>query len=295
MDTRDPSHSLVVRQYDDSLAEPPFPPEIAYEIFTISCRQDLKGRMNLLLVSKRVSEWLIPIIYEILVVARLPGVNRPPLDALEKYGGHVKHILFCGISSIAAYTNEASILRLCPNVSNLALWFSTVTPFEIFNLRLNQLTIPPQSDKFENFARGLQKNLDEPKYRKWCESLTHVAWPTISRSGCQLLSEFPNLTHFLMGDWNEDVQNNMDLMVKWCKGLEVLVVLMGMTPTPDTLGPYVHDSLEGVVIEDMRVVVIQRYFVLDWIEGAKGRDDLWRVAERTVKERRRRTRLVESL
>ncbi|TFK61013.1 hypothetical protein BDN72DRAFT_485615 [Pluteus cervinus] len=265
--------------------------EIEYEIFMISCRQDPAGRMNLLLVSKRVSEWIIPILYEVIdVAADIPRFKDPPLEVFQRYGRHVKHMMFFDVGTGLSHINQESIIQLCPNVSDLVLWFGSVTTFEIFNLHLNRLTIPPfpdESDKFETLARGLQKT-DEEKYRKWCESVTHFAWPTISLSGCQLLCEFPNLTHFLMGDWDGDVQGIVDYMVKWCKGLKVLVVLLGKMPDLDTAKPYVHDSWDDVVFGDVRVVIIERYYVLDWIEGAKGRDDLWEVAERTVEERRNR-------
>ncbi|TFK61019.1 hypothetical protein BDN72DRAFT_850023 [Pluteus cervinus] len=290
------SHPASSNQADDfiEIAAPQLPPELEYEIFTIAYHQDPDSRLNLLLVSKRVYEWLIPVICKIMVIARFPKANHPPPEIFKKYGHHVKHILFSDPRTFTYPVDEGEILELCPNVFNLVLWFSTTTPAEVFNLRLERLTLQPFSDKFEDEMQRLRKT-DEEKYCKWSKSITHIAWPSIKLVGCELLSSFPNLTHFLIGDWNLDVPRIVEYMVKWCGGLEVLVVLMGKMPIPDTAGSYVHDSLDGAVFEDSRVVVVERYYVLDWVEGARGGDDLWKVAERTVNERRGRMRASESL
>ncbi|TFK73942.1 hypothetical protein BDN72DRAFT_915462 [Pluteus cervinus] len=174
-----------------------------------------------------------------------------------------------------------------PNVFNIALWHGSTPPKELFNLPLKRLSIHTFSYGFEDQIQDIKKT-DNEKYREWCSRITHIAWGSVTLTACQSLSAlaFPNLTHFLFGDWSEDRRSIVNYVVGSFRHLEVLVILLGKTGS-ETKGSYVQDSLEGIVFEDIRVVVMRSFFVTDWVKGTKGEHDLWRVAEQTVKERRK--------
>ncbi|TFK73878.1 hypothetical protein BDN72DRAFT_956212 [Pluteus cervinus] len=280
---------------DDVLVTPHLPPEIEYEIFTMACRQD--PRTILLLVSKRIAELLVPILYEIFVMSPLVDLKRPCLRSLQRYGCHVKHIFFCTFSHSASPSiEEDELLGSCPNISNLVLYGDVTFPPEMFDLHLDHFSFHAMPHVFEKAMENL-KQTDGKKYQQWCSSITHLSWGTVSISTVQLLPSFPNLTHFLFGEFNNPFQDLMDTVLTLCRSLEVLVVLSGGMKSMSEL--FVLNSSpeldeQGVVFRDERVVLVDCCFAVDWVRGARGEEDLWTVAERIVRARRGRKPISDS-
>ncbi|TFK60361.1 hypothetical protein BDN72DRAFT_850573 [Pluteus cervinus] len=108
--------------------DPTFPPEIEYLIFTSAVeRRDLRPfPINLVLVAKRVHQWLIPIIYR--TISLNAGQEYPIRwnpETLEKYGKHVRHLFVWTPSPKFNGRSLALPLSLCPNITNLIWWAPT--------------------------------------------------------------------------------------------------------------------------------------------------------------------------
>ncbi|TFK61011.1 hypothetical protein BDN72DRAFT_850016 [Pluteus cervinus] len=303
MDGEDHSN-LVAAPLDenrDSRAAPSLPPELECEIFTMAYHQDPKNLTNLLTVSKRIANWIIPLIYEIIAVSNYPHINHPRLDSVQRYGHHIKHLF---LSLTWENIDEETILRSCPNLSNLGIWNECISPVALFDLPLKRLAFRICPIGFTSRLKNLQE-MDEEKYQRWCSNITHITWERISLFVCKsfLVTAFPHLTHFLfgcrresacyLGPDSQEAQAIVKYMVASCKSLEVLVVSSERAAGED-LTPQ-SSTLFGVEFEDVRVVKMIRCFVTDWVRGARGEEDLWAVAEKTIKERRMRTGLSESL
>ncbi|TFK73941.1 hypothetical protein BDN72DRAFT_956035 [Pluteus cervinus] len=299
-----------------SQAAPSLPAEIECDIFTIAYHQDRENVMNLLTVSKRISKWIISLIYEVVAFSGSPPMKHPPLENLQRYGHHVKHLLLSlNFKKFPPPIDEGAILRSCPNISDLVLGIGCTSSVALFDLPLKRLALlEHETTRFEDQIEYLRQTNDE-KYRRWSSNITHIAWESLSLSSCQttLAPAFLNLTHFLIGYWNVYLLQKgiVDYMVESFRALEVLVVLLE-TPGAEIIGleevdslleqdraqelseaeiimePGVIYSLFGVEFEDPRVVMIKSRFVTNWVEGARGGDGLWAVAEQAVKERRRR-------
>ncbi|TFK61020.1 hypothetical protein BDN72DRAFT_904482 [Pluteus cervinus] len=272
---------------DDVRALPGLPVEILYEIFVMALHKHPKGSTNLLLVSRNVLEWLIPLIYKVIVLES--GIAYPPPEVLKLHGHHVKNIWFSGYPP--SFANDGTTLKVCPNVTNFALWYDpddstthqilSVLP-EVFDLPLKRLSIYTLSDELE---RQIQ-DVENQKSKSWCSNITHVAWGAVTPSACALFPSFPNLSHFLFGDWcSMETQAIVDEVLNNCPTLEVVIVLLGTAQSESEF--FVLASLGDVVFEDVRVVVANGYFTASWTSGARGEDDLWVIAERTVKDRRK--------
>ncbi|TFK73879.1 hypothetical protein BDN72DRAFT_875579 [Pluteus cervinus] len=289
MDTQDPDQPFAARQDDDPSAPvgPSLPPEIVYEIFMMAYHKDRNRRTDLLVVSKLISQWLIPAVYKMVATGHAAEVNSPSLGVLQRYGHHVKHLLLSGSLHYPYQSNDGDLIQVCPNVSDLILWhgYNVTHSIKIFDLSLSRLSVHTFSTEFEDQIRSLQKT-EEEKYRSWCSNITHMAWGVVSLTSPELLPSFPNLTHFLFGEWSiphARLQEMLDKVLKNCPGLQVVVVLLGGVQSMSELS--VLDSLDDMVFDDGRVVVVDGYFVTFWLKGGRGEDDMWTAAERTVRER----------
>ncbi|TFK71473.1 hypothetical protein BDN72DRAFT_436435 [Pluteus cervinus] len=140
-------------------ANPRLPPEIEYEIFVFAYHDaDSSGRVILLRVAKRVSEWVIPLLYRVIVLEQQcpdidpasqfrPFGRYPPISNLRRYGHHVRHLFVMNTTLTPFYLEKIDLLSSCPNVTNLAFWYGASLTPDAFNL-----PITPSS------LRGVQKS-----------------------------------------------------------------------------------------------------------------------------------------
>ncbi|TFK72665.1 hypothetical protein BDN72DRAFT_957171 [Pluteus cervinus] len=261
--------------------EPHFPPEIELEIFLVAYHTSSSAdKLTFLQVSKRVSAWLVPLLYR--VVSIKDSASRyPPVQSLEKYGTHVRYI-FIRPSGIQM---QDPLLSHCPYVRDLSFWFTlgTINP-KIFDLPLSRLSIQ-YLGRFEHQLKPIIQDVDQdtPRVRQWRLRITHLSMGSFDPDMGQLLSLFPNLTHLLFGAWNHP--RIVQEALKLCPRLEVMVWLLGSYRSrTETLVE--EDPQLAPHFDDIRVVTISGYLALDWLRGTEGLDDMWVIAERKIQERR---------
>ncbi|TFK63917.1 hypothetical protein BDN72DRAFT_847161 [Pluteus cervinus] len=285
---------LSVYEHDQ---QPRLPPELEQVIFEYAFLYDREHPLNLLLISKRVHDWIIPLVYDVLLIGSIP------LQSLSRHGHHVRHLLL-----IHDDISIVQILQCCKNVINLGMWTVPYAPewiFEALKLSLTRMagcmTLPlhngrtplqlcmtttPQSE----LSPGYQP-LCTP-YCSWTSTITHLEIPVTSNywPNYEPLSQFAVLTHLSLS-YTTEIQL-LEQIFNICSQLEVVVWehpkrLTGMgimgVPTP-SVSLHGDDGLvEGV--DDLRVVAVDRSAIMDWIVGARGGMDVWRLAEEEVKRR----------
>ena len=84
-----------------------------------------------------------------------------------------------------------------------------------------------------------------------------------------------------------------DVVLKRCPQIEVLVIVLGSVQS--VTEHIVLDSLGGVIFADDRVVVVDGLFMVSWTQGTRGEDNVWAIAERTIKERKLLKGMLRSL
>ncbi|TFK62174.1 hypothetical protein BDN72DRAFT_964722 [Pluteus cervinus] len=259
--------------------EPHFSPEIEHKIFVIAFQDDLDMRNvgNLLLVSKRVYEWLIPLVYEIVII--YPFHNWPPMGSLSqnlpRHGKHVRHLLL--------NLGEEKYLTHCLNLVDLCLvdWDDSLDLSRVLaSLNITQLAI----------------NLDElpkaPDLIQFCANVTHLDcayhdWQHFVGPS-RWFSYFSNLTHLMVlsdrGAEREDllVQQILQQLVK----LQVLIFC-----TYRGSGDELQELEVKDVWGDPRVVHLSLRFPCHWKTAAQGGPSHWRFAEEIVERRRDRQRM----
>ncbi|TFK70747.1 hypothetical protein BDN72DRAFT_958589 [Pluteus cervinus] len=243
-------------------SEPPrLPFELEHIIFVLAFEGDRKDAKHLLLVAKRVFDWLIPHVFN---VVQIYLDRTMPISFNEtvykRYGHHTRHLHL---------EPEAMVrhLPLFPNVINLTLWVpfdSAYKPF-LLDLPLTRLTImlsgyqPPPPELFQVFSR-----------------LTYLDLVTIllSWSSHRAIVEehlyLPNLTHLCIVDSFAASILHLFLDKRRCPELR-LVILRG--------------SPSRTTVNDQRVLIMKPPPTRNWDEGARGGIDMWKVAEQAISSR----------
>ncbi|TFK61609.1 hypothetical protein BDN72DRAFT_883083 [Pluteus cervinus] len=249
---------------------PGLPLEIEYEIFVLAFYTDSKGQTTLLRVARRVSEWLIPLLYNVVTI--YPESSRyryPPSTSLKRYGHHTHHLCF-------NHANSSAILPLCPNAYNLAFWFDSERAPNVVNLPVKKVT-------FDDYW-FLKKRPDTNDTRvvRWCSNITHLGLGRLFTVKVgQYLVHFPALEYLMILDFNE--YGGLAVAWKCCPRLKVVVRLLGPVSHHDKT-QVVHNT-EGED-QDIRIVKMDGSFMSDWVRGAKGEGDMWELAEKEVERRR---------
>ncbi|TFK65769.1 hypothetical protein BDN72DRAFT_179786 [Pluteus cervinus] len=255
---------------------PIFPPEIECIIFLTAF--ELKPVDNdivdLLLVAKRVHEWLIPKVYQTLVVQRIPPYREYPIrltiNNLRKYGHHTRNF-FVSLGS-TRWIAQDQYFSFCPNITNLVLRTKTQldrTHLErISSLSLTHLSVdmigPPSST---------------PGLFPLFSGITHLCVFRSLLSGDT--TRFTSLTHLaILNTYNEAVCTSI---LENHPKLEVLVLLqwgfvVGVTGSFD-LG-----------VDDPRIVRItyrDEVLVEDWLSDVKEGRGMWGLADEKVRQRKK--------
>ncbi|TFK65037.1 hypothetical protein BDN72DRAFT_962833 [Pluteus cervinus] len=177
-----------------NLVNPTFPPEIEHIIFTAAVEhQDLSSfPINLILVAKRVYQWLTPIIYRTISLHEnheYPNQWNP--EKLAKYGNYVRNLFVWVPSSRFNKASPHLPLSLCPNVTNL-LWWSPANEAEI--IAMSQLPLTRLSIDLNDIERAL--NTTKEFYR-----VTHLDSLGLFTEDLSILDRFTCLTHLsILGD-----------------------------------------------------------------------------------------------
>ncbi|TFK62177.1 hypothetical protein BDN72DRAFT_848943 [Pluteus cervinus] len=259
-----------------SSSNPAFPLEIEEMIFSLCVQNDLRNSKNLILVAKRVYEWLKPQLYKVVILHDDKShFGRPKCNAelLKTNGRYVRHILLWDVvSDDPRLHNSAACLSWCPNVVDVALWRAGTTCDEnlidrLLSLPLTHLSIDITWLDEEIMDHAISKPM-------WFTSITHLdlIGKVITLQVEEIEDYFPSLTHIALA-------KSMGLPAKaildcWGDQLEVLIW-------------YFYDTSK--VYDDPRVVVISelRQYLHDWNEAATdGPSSVWKRAEMEVNQRR---------
>ncbi|KAJ3535612.1 hypothetical protein NMY22_g6404 [Coprinellus aureogranulatus] len=205
------------------------PQELQREIFVVAVQDNPKSAHDLVLVARRICDWIQPFIYRVVALGKEDAVlflrtvaAKPP----EFFATHVKHLCL----SIAVSSARATkILDVCSGVVELALWVDfggTLSPTtskagaSLSSLPLRRLSI--EHAHFLSFLAA-PKSVTPP----WYDTLTHlevVFWkrelsPVIP--GLEVLS---SLTHLTLGLRHAHVEEGwLSAIVACCPRLKVLI------------------------------------------------------------------------
>ncbi|KDR67767.1 hypothetical protein GALMADRAFT_146793 [Galerina marginata CBS 339.88] len=125
---------------------------------------DVKGMARLLLVAKRVCEWIRPILYQVFkssTLSRFPDFRGDP-SILGEVGKFAKHL------SIGNSTTSEDLIRLllsCPNIEDIAIWHGQVSLYypalHLFPLPLKRLSHSAQNGIYvrRKYGENSSKNL----------------------------------------------------------------------------------------------------------------------------------------
>ncbi|TFK69595.1 hypothetical protein BDN72DRAFT_840190 [Pluteus cervinus] len=256
---------------------PIFPPEIEHKVFVAAFEgdQEMTNIGTLLLVSKRVYEWLLPLVYKI--VSTYGSSEWPPMTLpiknLSRFGKYVRHLLldFSDASTSTIY------FTYCPNVVNLCLiaWDGTGIP-TLSCLRPTEL--------------GVDLNIlpKVPEIIPLCTNVTHLDCAYDEWKGfigpSKSFSYFPNLTHLMVcsPDSFQDRKQLVEQIFQQLQKLQVFIV----AHYPDSDLPELKMVEPDYIYPDPRIVHLSLQFPLHWKTAAQGVLSPWLFAEEVVKQRR---------
>ncbi|TFK59723.1 hypothetical protein BDN72DRAFT_851092 [Pluteus cervinus] len=164
-------------------------------------------------------------------------------------------------------------MELCPNIVNLAMWtgppYTDEEIMAVLDLQLTSLSVN---------LDGLYRCLPEKasKFHALFSCITHLDVSTVLPwNPHEVLIHFTALTHLAIPE--QRTYQVLEDCLACCKTLKVLIWLSG---------EHLHKLLP---VGDIRVVSVQcgRSYIMDWEEGARGREDMWSIAEAVVTDRLR--------
>ncbi|TFK69489.1 hypothetical protein BDN72DRAFT_840344 [Pluteus cervinus] len=265
----DPSRAISI-----SDEEPRLPLEIEYEIFVLAFYNDTKRQTTLLRVAKRVSEWLIPLLYNVITVyPRSPEYRHPPPTALRRYGHHTHHICFRA-------SDSSSFLPLCPNAYNVAFWFHSTPSPGVFNLPVTRLTF----DDFGFLMDELDSDPENTQLTKWCSNITHLTVAeAFTKTERKYLVHFSALEYLMILEWYDN--GSLGETIKHLPRLKVAVRLLGSVSDNEKTQVVGYSKLDEEY-QDIRIIRMDALFMADWVRGAQGLGDVFDMAEREVEARK---------
>ncbi|TFK66732.1 hypothetical protein BDN72DRAFT_131193 [Pluteus cervinus] len=242
---------------------PRLPPELEYDIFLLAFHHDSGDAKNLVLVAKRVFDWLIPQRFHIVTLSESGSFPITFNETTyQRYGHHVRH-LFIRIWRLGEY------LHLFPNVVNLAYWIE-YTPTHLpslLQLPLTRLSTAPCPELFQVFSKLTHLDLTS-------ETELHPSNDEIAS-----ILYLPRLTHLCV--LYDIPQSGLEMFLdkKRCPKLRVAIV-WAFGGGSSVL--YEHEDLE---VDDDRVVMVECEPLGDWQIGASGGLDMWKFAEGVIDSR----------
>ncbi|TFK65252.1 hypothetical protein BDN72DRAFT_962655 [Pluteus cervinus] len=248
------------------------PVELERAIFELTAQIDPATAPSLALVSSYVSPWVLPIIYETVVVCLSSGgSDRPPIPSLERYGRYARHLLIGHYHS--TLTVVTSIFASCPNVTHLAFWASLVLD-EAAIEGLKRLPLIRLSIRIENiFSLSKSMILQAEQIFPSFPQLTHldiVRFVPERLSDC--LRYLPRLRYLsLPDDFNHSELESPEDTMKALPGLK-FILLLGHNLDYDCYTSDIEDkeSFDDQIIASGGVP----NFVDDWRRAARGEVDI---------------------
>ncbi|TFK71991.1 hypothetical protein BDN72DRAFT_387000 [Pluteus cervinus] len=254
------------------------PAELERYIFEWAARVHSGTRAALIQVSKYAGPWIEPILYEIVIVGVRSRGCQPSLDALQRYGHHVRHLLL-GTDPKALISQY---LVACPRTINLGIW---------------------TSQKLDEEAIDALKRLPLERLCIHLEAIFNYQALLLPQAE-KILSAFPKLTHLDIA--SDSAPQPIIPCLKLLPKLSHLSLPRDFRPAPETVLKYWREipTLEYFTLvaegngsedysedfrrseDDLRVVrCLVRNFLDDWKRAAKGESDMWAYVK-VVTERR---------
>ncbi|TFK61022.1 hypothetical protein BDN72DRAFT_850026 [Pluteus cervinus] len=274
-----------------------FPPELEELIFSLAFHNNRKDVMNLILVAKRVHEWLIPEVYKVTMFYSGEGdVGRlkPSSKNLVHYGQHVRHLMLStrwGPEKTGLDNLPSECLSFCPNVVDIALWLvDPSSSRQLIDQLLNLPNLTRLSLNLRSFDAPLANDPSSRELPHPFSTVTHldILGITAVYTTRQIQQLFPSLTHIAFNRYG--VQNSAieDVLNAWNSQLKVVVWHHGTSTQP---WPEVLPTSEYTQVDDPRLVIMRysRGYIEGWYHEAIGRRGLWTMAEEAVKSRRQAT------
>ncbi|KAF9050563.1 hypothetical protein BJ165DRAFT_1458741 [Panaeolus papilionaceus] len=264
-----------------SRLEPYFPPELEYTIFTSAFDAlDHKTNLAMLLVAKRVHEWVTPLIYR--TVDQFgeyptPNFSNPGCPTIEHIGGFVHHLI---LGDIQETDEDAHTLLVhCPNLESLACWYSLSIKNLLHSLA-NITSLRKISGKIQDITEG---DLRNPIFL----NLTHVELVSPTEETLSLLpayiqhSRVTHLRFYELQVWNVD---KIQMILDVSSNLKALILCEPNHMRDPDVNP------EALGLSDQRLVIIDLDLcnVDDWIRGARGFYDSWIYADQIIMARKKK-------
>ncbi|TFK64398.1 hypothetical protein BDN72DRAFT_846640 [Pluteus cervinus] len=255
--------------------QPVFPPEIEEIIFSLSAQSSVDQNRNLILVAKRVYQWLLPQLYKVAILNHGIPPARPKYSRqlLDKHGQHVRHLLYWDPESFDA---PDICISLCPNVVDLALWGLTVRNdsgtliHQILAIRQRLTRLSFDVDLFHS---GVTKLPDSTLVSFISVTHLELIGSEIALKPEKIKEYFPSVTHLAVNGARTFFADG--ILDCWKDQLKVLILYLEID--------------QDYVANDPRIaVMLQDYeFVHHWNEATKdGQSNVWRRAEEAVEVNR---------
>ncbi|KDR67808.1 hypothetical protein GALMADRAFT_257659 [Galerina marginata CBS 339.88] len=231
---------------------------------------------TLLLVAKRVREWIRPILYRVFI-----QITTPPIPDLKVYpslqlpdvGKFVQHLIIGDYDDLVE-----RILSSCPHIYDLAFWVRSETLKQYMPI-IQHLPLTRLSSSFEDLTAD---DFLGPIFF----NITHldiVGLHDTSWDRWEVLTKLPKLTHVAINF--PPTLTIIRSLLRCCGHLHVLVLLL------DAEDYWVaKDPKEVFEIQDDRLVLMvggdHDEMADDWMSGADGLTDFWITAELFATARR---------
>ncbi|TFK66115.1 hypothetical protein BDN72DRAFT_844740 [Pluteus cervinus] len=246
------------------MSSPPcLPPELEYHIFLLAFQVDHKEAKTLILIAKRVFDWLIPHVFNIVRLnwARpLPTKFNEPV--YKRYGKHTRHLFI--------ESSGSEYLHLFPNVTDLAFWTrcnQTHIPI-LLQLPLTRVSLYPSLELFPVFSNVTHLDF-----------LTSLIDEDSVGSVLQPLVYLPNLTHLSVLPNTSTETLELFLDKGRCPQLKVVILWGDSDNDFAELDDDCWSEYEG---SDPRVLHVKCEPRWDWEVGARGGVDMWEFAEGVI-------------
>ncbi|KAF8155328.1 hypothetical protein K438DRAFT_1862614 [Mycena galopus ATCC 62051] len=267
---------------------PAFPPELEREVFEICAVSRPVTIPKLMLVARRVKEWVEPLLYrtislgprpppgfpEFLMEIIMPAIRRKPSRFFE---AAVRHLM---IRHYQDRDEVGEILDVCTGVQHLSLAYADDSwPDRIVSFPLERL----QLDSCEPLVRVLA-----PEHTL-CRRLTHLEMTGFihdAHAVCDALIALPHLSHLAFSD--SQLVHSCPQLLESCKHLRALVCRAFSGSAEHRIQTH-----RAVLERDVRFVQSSWEFLhvnedVDWYIGTQGGVDTWAKIEHFIAKRRSR-------
>ncbi|TFK73827.1 hypothetical protein BDN72DRAFT_893555 [Pluteus cervinus] len=252
---------------------PTLPLELERIIFPMALENNMADAKNLVIVAKYVFDWLIPIVYKVVLLSSGHGGPKwPPLplpiSKLPRYGRYVQHLFIMPTPENVL----GRYLQYCPNIVDLASWqrLSGAQIELIAHLPLTRLTLS------DTASRGMRLTSSALTV---FSKITHLDLEDVKT---RFIRHFPLVTHLAICS-GIDFEEYLDVLEKF-PNLKVLIAWQ-----PDGQGrrfPEVQDDLVYPEVVHPRTIKIIYSKVDSWLKTAMGEPrNVWELAEDVAEER----------